>query len=555
MTGSGALPRTSSLSSYRTPGVRLEWLDAASQARTPLRTDIAGFIGVAQRGPLHRPVRVDGWDQFRGVFGDHLPTAYLAYAVEGFYANGGTTCWVVRVADPDQARAATAQLLDAAGKPALTLAAGSPGSWGEQVRYRVQEAGTGAFTLSLSYGPATEVWRNLGTPGRDPLTLLNDPATGSRLVTVSDWSGMPAAAGWLTPSGGADGVDSLLPEHFEGHDHAWGLATLDVIDEVAMVVAPDLWARPVPVLRQAPPPPPQCGDLCAGADTPAPPPPPPRPVPTARPQFTAQQIADLQQAIVAHCERHHNRVALLDSPQDPLTSPADALAWRARFDSDFGALYYPWLLVTDPLDGSDADVTAVPPSGHLAGVCARVDTTVGVHKPPAGEVIELPVDTVFAVDDLAHGDLNDGNVNAIRVQRGVRVLGDRTLTVSLPEWRFLNVRRLVSALEAQIAADTAWTVFEPNGTVLWAQITSLVRGFLDQVWRRGMLNGATADDAYTVVCDASVNPPSDVAVGKLTCLITLNPPPPAEFVVIRVVRTPTGVSVVDTRDESGGGHA
>lgn len=551
MTGPGALPRTSSLSSYRTPGVRLEWLNAATQAGTPLRTDIAGFVGVAQRGSLHRPVRVDSWDQFRGVFGGHLPTAYLAYAVEGFYANGGTTCWVVRVADPDQARAATARLRDAAGRPALTLTATSPGTWGEQVRYRVQEAGAGMFTLTLRYGDATEVWRNLGTSGRDPLALLDDPGTGSRLVTVSDWSATPVGTGWLTLSGGADGLDSLVPDHFAGRDHGWGLAALDVIDAVALVVMPDLWARPVPVRRQAPPLPARCGDLCvpaAGADEPAPL---PQPAPTARPQFTAQQIADLQQAIVTHCERHHDRVALLDAPQDPLTSPADALAWRGRFDSDFGALYYPWLLVTDPLS-PDADVTAVPPSGHIAGVCARVDTTVGVHKPPAGEVIELPVDTVFAVDDLAHGDLNDGSVNAIRVQRGVRVLGDRTLTVSLPEWRYLNVRRLVSALEEQIAASTAWTVFQPNSPVLWAQLVSVVRGLLDQVWRRGMLDGASPDDAYTVVCDASVNPPSDVAVGKLTCLITLNPPPPAEFVVIRVVRTPTGVSVVD---ESGGGHA
>lgn len=555
MTGPGAPPRTSPLSSYRTPGVRLEWLDAAPQARMLLRTDIAGFIGVAQRGPLHQPVRVDGWDQFRGVFGEHLPTAYLTYAVEGFYANGGATCWVVRVADPDKAMAATACLPDTAKRPALTLTATSPGAWGDQVLYKVEDAGGGMFTLSLRYGTVAEVWHNLapaqGAPGRDPLAVLNDPNAGSRLVTASNQAVAPptppplAATGWLALSGGADGLDTLTPEHFAGLEHDWGLSTLDVIDEVAMVVAPDLWARPVPVSQQATPLPPRCGDPCVPATGPVPPP----ATPGTRPPFTAQQVADLQQAILMHCERHHNRVALLDSPQDALTSPADTLAWRGRFDSDFGALYYPWLLVVDPLS-ANADVTAVPPSGHIAGVCARVDTTVGVHKPPAGEIVELPVDTVFAVGDLAHGDLNDGNVNAIRVQRGVRVLGDRTLTVSMPEWIYLNVRRLVCALEEQIVADTTWTVFEPNGPVLWAQVVSVVRGLLEQVWRKGMLNGATSNQAYTVTCDASVNPPSDVAAGKLTCLIGLNPPPPAEFVVIRVVRTPTGVSVVD---ESGGG--
>jgi phage tail sheath protein FI len=562
VTGPAAFP----LRSYRTPGVRFEWLDAAPQSPTLLRTDIASFVGIAQRGPLHRPVRVEGWDQFRGVFGEHLPTAYLAYAVEGFYANGGTTCWVVRVADPDKATAAQAPLLDVDKKLALSLTATSPGTWGDQVQYKVDDAGGGMFTLSLRYGTVTEVWRNLAprkdAPGRDPLLLLNDPNTGSRLVTASDQVPAPppppptppaatplAATGWLVLAGGADGLDTLTANHFFDDEQNWGLSTLDVIDEVAIVTIPDLWARPVTVGQQVPPVPPQCGNLCLPATVPAPPPVPP----SGRPQFTPQQVADLQQAMITHCERHHDRVALLDSPQDPLTSPADALAWPVNhhLDSAFGALYYPWLLVVDPLS-ANADVTAVPPSGHIAGVCARVDTTVGVHKPPAGELVELPVDTVFAVDDIAHGDLNDGNVNAIRVQRGVRVLGDRTLTVSLPEWRYLNVRRLVCAIEEQIVSETTWTVFEPNGPVLWAEVDRVVRSLLDQLWRNGMLNGASRDQAYTVTCDASVNPPSDVAVGRLTCLIVLNPPPPAEFVVIRVVRTPTGVSVAAESGGSGG---
>ncbi|QUQ65641.1 phage tail sheath family protein [Kutzneria sp. CA-103260] len=544
-------PRTAPLSSYRTPGVRLEWLDAAPQARTLVRTDIAGFVGVAERGPLHQAVAVEGWDQFRGVFGEHLPAAYLAYAVEGFYANGGSRCWVVRVADPATAGTATVTLLDAQGGPVLALAATSPGMWGEQVSCRVDNAGGGLFTLTLRLGAVTEVWRNLApvpnpVVGRDPVALLDDPNAGSRLVTVS-WppnaSGHSPVPGPLVLTGGADGLATLTTEHFIGADHPWGLSALDTIDEVALVVQPDLWARPVSVTRRPTTPTPPCGDLSATTgDSP------PVVDPTARPPFTPDEVAEVQAAMIAHCERHHDRVTLLDSPQDPLTSPADAVAWRNQFDSSFGALYYPWLLVVDPLS-PDADVTAVPPSGHVAGVCARVDTTVGVHKPPANELVELPVDTVSTVDDIAHGDLNDGGVNAIRVQRGIRVLGDRTVTRSDPEWLYLNVRRLVLALEEQILSDTAWTVFEPNGPALQTELDRVIRSLLEQVWRNGMLAGATKDQAFSVRCDASVNPPADLAVGKFTCLIGLNPPPPAEFVVIRVIRTPTGMSV-DT--ESGG---
>lgn len=531
MTTSRAAP----LSSYRTPGVRLEWLDSASQGRTPVRTDIAGFVGIAERGPLYRPVRVEGFDQFRGVFGDHLPYAYLAYAMEGFYANGGRTCWVVRVADDDTARPATAALTDMVGEPVLELTANSEGTWGNRMSYRVQSAGVGLYTLTLRLGDVIEIWRNLGWD-RDPAALLNDTTTGSRLVTVAGATGVPAPTaedGWLT--GGAEGLEGLTPDHVTR-----GLSTLDELVEVAMVVAPDLWARPVARSQQPTPRPHRCDDLSQPPQDPGPPP----REPVSRAEFTRDQVEDLQRFIVEHCAAMGDRVALLDSPVDPLTSPADALGWRDRFDSAFGALYYPWVLVVDP-SSTNADVTAVPPSGHMAGVCAGVDQRVGVHKPPANELVAPAVGAVFPVDEVTHGDLNDAGVNAIRVQRGVRVLGDRTLTKTQPEWRYLNVRRLVLWLEKQIVADTVWTVFEPNTPRLWADVDRIVRAVLEQAWERGMLNGATRSQAYSVRCDESVNPPAEVAAGRLTCLIGLNPPPPAEFVVVRVVRTVSGVSVLD----------
>lgn len=538
MTTPGAPPRAAPLSSYRTPGVRLEWLDSAQQVRTPVRTDIAAFVGIAERGPLHRPVRVDSWDQFRGVFGGYLSVAYLAYAVEGFYANGGRTCWVVRVADPATAHAAEATLRDAAGRPALTLKANSQGTWGNRVSYRIQAAGTGLFALTLRLDEVTEIWRNLGAPGRDPVALLNDPNTGSRLVTVAEPSAVPALAdGFL--AGGVDGLKDLTPLHVQS-----GLNTVDTVDEVGLVAVPDLWARPVAQSEHPTPRPPRCDDL---TQPPAPPPPPQEP--PSRAEFSADQVRDLQKSIVEQCAARGDRVALLDSEREPRTSPADALALRREFDSPYGALYYPWLLAVDPLS-PDADVTTLPPSGHVAGVCARVDQRVGVHKPPANELVELAVDTAFPVDDVTHGDLNDVGVNAIRVQRGVRVLGDRTLAVSLPEWRYLNVRRLVIALEKQIVADTTWTVFEQNSPRLWADVDRIVRAVLEQAWQHGMLAGANRAQAYSVRCDASTNPPAEVAAGRLTCLIGLNPPPPAEFVVVRVVRTPSGVSV----ESLGGGR-
>jgi phage tail sheath protein FI len=537
----GVPPRAAPLNTHRTPGVLLEWLDAAPQSRTLIRTDIAGFAGIAERGPLHQPTRVDSWEQFRGVFGDHLTTAYLAYAVEGFFVNGGKRCWVVRVADPAAAKPATAVLADKAGHAALTLTASSPGTWGNRLTYQVQRSGSGSFTLVLRLGEVTERWRNLSA---DSLAVLNDPNGGSRLVTASG-GGLPVPATETPLAAGDDGLAKLTPEHFLDDGKQWGVSTLDTVDEIALVVVPDLWDRPPPPRDRPKPRPVDCSTpVCAmpsALDD---------GTPVARKKFTDDEIADVQASVLQGCERRGDRVALLDTPPHQPASPTDALNWRDRFDSAFGAIYHPWLLVVDPLS-TRADVTQVPPSGHVAGICARVDTLVGVHKPPANEVVEQAVDTAAAVDEAEHGDLNEGGVNAIRAQRGIRVLGDRTLTKTLPEWWYLNVRRLVLALEEQIVEETAWTVFEPNSPSLWIEVDRVVRGVLEEAWRRGMLVGAAREQAYSVRCDESVNPPSEVASGRLTCLIGLNPPPPAEFVVLRVVRTPTGVSVVD---DSGGGH-
>ncbi|WP_157217407.1 phage tail sheath subtilisin-like domain-containing protein [Flavisphingomonas formosensis] len=64
-------------------------------------TDTAGFVGIAAKGPVGTAVTLTGWPQFVAQFGDFLPNAFLAYAVRGFFDNGGRRCIVVRAAAPE----------------------------------------------------------------------------------------------------------------------------------------------------------------------------------------------------------------------------------------------------------------------------------------------------------------------------------------------------------------------------------------------------------------------------------------------------------------------
>jgi hypothetical protein len=117
---------------YRAPGVYVEWLDANPQHIELARTDVAGFIGVAQRGPLQIPTKIESARQFETTFGEAMEGACLAYAVQGFFANGGRTCWVVRVGDPAGSIPARLRLAPPGGKP-FVLSAQSPGAWGNNI--------------------------------------------------------------------------------------------------------------------------------------------------------------------------------------------------------------------------------------------------------------------------------------------------------------------------------------------------------------------------------------------------------------------------------------
>lgn len=522
--------RSDPLGADRVPGVGLEWLDAAPQSHNAVPTDVAGFVGIAERGPLHHAVRVDNWDQFRGVFGTRLPYAYLAYAVEGFFANGGRRCWVVRVADPDSARAAVAEAPLGGSSEPLRLKASSPGEWGNRIQYRLEPEPGGLFGLRLRRGDVVEAWHGLDTAGeRDAVRVVNNPATGSRLVVVSwpeDELRCRTVPGRLAC--GADGLDDLCPEHFADDESGWGVAALDLVDDVSLVSVPDCWSPAATRWRKPDRRCPHPGDG--------------KPAAAARAEFTWEETAWVQREVVRHCAERQDRVALLDAPPfDEQHKPADlstVVAWRERFRSSFAALYHPWVVAPD---GTPGGSTVVPPSGHVAGLCAAGDTGIGVHKAPAGEVLKLAVDTAAEVDDITHGELNQKGVNALRSSRGVRVLGNRTLAPADSPLRRLNVRRLMAALEEEIRRDTAGLVFENASLSLCGDVDSAVRGVLEDAWRSGRLAGPTPEAAYSVRCDHTVNPPTELAKGRITCLITVLPPQPAERLVLRLIRTPAGV--------------
>jgi phage tail sheath protein FI len=241
--------------------------------------------------------------------------------------------------------------------------------------------------------------------------------------------------------------------------------------------------------------------------------------------------AGIQTAVIAHCEKTGDRFAILDGTATTNFTPGAIQGGTGN--SDYAAMYFPQIQVFDPVT---ADRAYVPPSGHVAGVYARVDTERGVHKAPANAVVRGALGLEQRLSRTDQEGLNPAGINLIRDLNGNLVVwGARTLGGDANgEWKYVNVRRLFLFLRESIDEGTQWVVFEPNDTALWSKITRNVTAFLTNVWRSGALFGNTPAEAFYVRCDASTNPPAVRDLGQVVTEIGVAVVKPAEFVIFRL---------------------
>ena len=111
-----------------------------------------------------------------------------------------------------------------------------------------------------------------------------------------------------------------------------------------------------------------------------------------------------------------------------------------------------------------------------------------------------------------------------------------------PQYRFMNVRRIMNDINKAISTNTQWVVFEPNVPSLWKTVSRNVSSFLVELWRRGFFQGEKPEDAFYVKCDDETNPPEVRDAGQLVVEIGVAPVRPAEFLVLRLAQEMQGAS-------------
>lgn len=376
---------------------------------------------------------------------------------------------------------------------------------------------TAEFSLKIqATGNADENFTNLSLDPRHSRYFPNIVSSATVSVGFADPpttsmppDNMPASVANAFLGGGADeNLNALTTAHYHK-----GIDTLLKHDDVNLICIPDAVATKA------------VGGIFQPADT-----------------------QDIQAYLVQHCEKKQDRFAILDSlPYNEADIPpyASVINQRQNLNSDNGyaALYFPWISISNPLASGRI---LVPPSGHTAGVYAKSDDTFGVFRAPANEPITSALDLEVKLSDDEQGPLNDQGINVIRrfTSGGIKIWGARTITdpTQVP-WRFVNVRRLLIYIEKSIQEGTRFAVFEPNNLSLWQTLKRLVTAFLRDQWEEGALFGDTADQAFRVRVDETLNPPELRAQGLLTIQVTVVPTTPAEFIVFQVIQDITGSSL------------
>ncbi len=566
---------------YLSPGVYVEEFDSGPTPMQGVSTSIVGFIGLAEKGPvIGSPLLVTGVSDFSRKFGGYLQTTefgdyrFLAHAVSHFFGNGGGKAFVMRVAPSD----ALPAKFSSDKKDVINIEAKSPGKWGNSISVYfegtnenrtqiVKDLGAGKYKLKNAFGfdagdtiileggkapqiskiksvsnnivtleapfkgevvdvellpkivlktceinilieyeDTKEEYKNVNFNNYSP-NYIEKILSKSEIInfSIKELSKTPVIPFnylkdvlkikdddkiKISLTGGTDGsVAKLTDGDFIGKDNGPGARTgiqafLDNTDVSILTI----------------------------------------------PGITSPNV---QLSLVSQCENLGSRFAILDMPLSARTT-TDVLKHRDIVDSDFCAMYHPWLRVYDPLDKKDI---YMPPSGAIAGIYARSDDSRGVHKAPANEVVSNCTGLSVLYNSAEQDLLNPKGVNAIRrfPGAGIRVWGARTAS-SKPLWKYVNIRRLFIYIEESIKANTNWVVFEPNDSRLWTRVRGTIETFLSGIWTSGALVGSSPDEAFFVDIGQNTMTKDDIDNGRLICVIGVAPVKPAEFVIFRITQ-------------------
>lgn len=499
---------------YSTPGVYIE--DISKIVNMPEGAlPVASFMGVAATGPVGVPTPINSWNAYLKTFAlgqdsAFLTNSYLAYAVYGFFQNGGKKCYVLRTSNGTVTNGAVTawnatcavssenSATEVCGDFATVFAAKTEGTWANTklkivVPRENVNTSLDTFTIKVYYNNTlvetfSSVKATANTQGcyADVVNAQSNYVKVTNLTKNAPLSAISGASAdpTLDFASGADGLVTTAgnPPVPDAVSVA-ALKLFDFCDDIKLMTVP------------------------GGSQS-------------------------LQASLATYCTENAYRVAICDGLETDTVSSITTL--RNSLDKKSAVLYYSWIKVVNPLSTSGS-LISIPACGHICGMYARVSESRGFWKSPAGTESVLR-GAVAVAKTLTQDDtdtLNPIGVNAILVKPniGVVVWGARSCNSDLP---YVTDLYMYVTVSKDLHDITEPFVFEPNDSTLWTKAKTACQDYLNSLYQRGALFGENTSQAYYVKCDEELNPIESRNQGILNIEVGYASKKPAEFVILKI---------------------
>lgn len=492
------------MAEYLTPGAFVEDIGQVTQMPTGFIPATA-LVGVAGSGPVGVPTLITSWNAYLNIFAcgcesAFMTNSYLAYAVYGFFQNGGKQCYVLRVTNGNVSgttvtyNALTAKGVSTpSGRFTNVFEAKWEGAWGNNLEIVCPMSGVNealeTFALQVKInGNIVESWGSLNKGVNvkgcyaDVINAESQYIKVSNITVEAPLDTMKSADTTIAFSGGTDGLATSgapVPDSV----YVASLPKLDFYDSIRLVAIP-------------------------GAS------------------------ADLQKDLAEYCTDLEYKIAICEGSAS--ATDAELITLRGSLNGLNAVIYGPWIKVSNPLSSSGASI-AVPACGHILGVYARISNSRGFWKAPAGTeaIIRGAVDVVRILTSSETDQLNPKGINALlpKPNYGVVIWGARSCRNDL---KYASDLYTNITIKKSIYDLTQQYIFEPHDSQLWTKVKTTVQDYLNSIYQQGGLFGDSTEQAYYVKCDEELNPPSVRNQGKLICEVGYATKKPAEFIIFRI---------------------
>lgn len=459
-------------------------------------------VGLAERGPSSTATLIESLAEFESIYGGYQSYSYLHPTVETFFEEGGTRCYVGRVVGAS-ATTGVIELEDSEAEVVLTLVANGDGAWSGDVDVAVTQPTGSTFKVNLYYQDDLVYTTGTVSSAAQAAGRINLSAIASRYVVA-------------VAADGATTIPDVLAQTplSSGDDDRVSVTASDFADSLSL-------------FNDA---------LGAGA--------------VACPESSDAVVTS---ALVAHANSY-NRIAILHGEFDATSSEIVEKAGEvsAEDNAEHAALYYPWVEVPTSIAGVSR---VIPPDGYVAAKRALAHNQTGSHVPAAGllTVARFVSGVVSEIDRTLGDTLDDAGVNAIRIiQNTVRIYGARSLSSDTDNFRFITQQDTINGIVSDAyrsLEDLVFSTIDGRNTIFSAIQARLV-AILAPLRDAGALyaafdaNGRQIDGGFTVKCDSSLNPVTQLADGTVKARVGVRVSSVGDKIEVDIVKSNLTASVV-----------